>query len=183
MGAVVGSKRGAIGQWGSNLYVSKPTAEEVCREVWGVPARLANIDFVEESENSPLLHVSKAPSIDSSQQQTMEDIVVEGWSNTRVHDVTSLSPQYGRLPVLWTPTIKALWAPIVLFSPSTKNDENKDDDKKEILLPLHKLRLSASALRLQFCGQSPSHDLGIPIGIGVTVDNLLIEIARQDGTL
>ena len=47
MGAVV-SKRGALGQWGSRLYVSTQVAEDVCRDVWGVPAIVADINFVEE---------------------------------------------------------------------------------------------------------------------------------------
>ena len=47
MGALV-TKRGAVGQWGSRLCVSTPTAEAVCREVWGVPAQLADIELCED---------------------------------------------------------------------------------------------------------------------------------------
>ena len=177
MGSVV-SKRGSIGQWGSNLYVSKPVAEDVCQEVWGVPAQFANIDFAEGSGSSgrDALRVATAPENNSDMQLERQDIVVEGWSCTRAPGVTSRSPQNGRIPVLWTPTIKALWAPFVPL-PASRED---DDDNA---LPLHKLRLSASALRLHFCGQNRSKKLGIPLGVGLSVDNLLIEIARQDGTL
>ena len=49
MGAVV-TKRGALGQWGSRLYVSSAPAEAICKEVWGVPAETAEIEFVEAGE-------------------------------------------------------------------------------------------------------------------------------------
>jgi hypothetical protein len=83
----------------------------------------------------------------------------------------------GRLPVVWTPSIKALWAPFFIDAPS--DDDKIAGDK----LPLHRLRLSAGALRLTFCGQPPSDLLGIPIGIGLLVDNVLIEISRREGYL
>jgi hypothetical protein len=46
MGSVV-TKRGALGQWGSRLYVSSAPAEAICKQVWGVPAETAEIEFAE----------------------------------------------------------------------------------------------------------------------------------------
>ena len=86
----------------------------------------------------------------------------------------------GGLPVLWTPSIKALWAPFVPFGRDVKNHPSEKD---EFLFPLHRLRLSASAVRLRLCGQEPSDLLGIPLGIGLVVDNVLIEIAPQSDML
>ena len=174
MGAVV-SKRGALGQWGSRLYVSTQTAEDVCVDVWGVPAQVAEIDFVEGDASSSSLRVETAPNkLVAGVKQRIE---VVGWSKTRVlteEELSEAEPR-GGLPVLWTPTIKALWAPLVTLPASVGDEENS--------LPLHKLRLSANALRLRFCPQSPSDFLGIPIPIGLVVDNVLIEIGRQDGEL
>ena len=48
----------------------------------------------------------------------------------------------GGLPILWTPTIKALWAPLIPL-PRVPGAE-------EAALPLHKLRLSAKSLRFQW---------------------------------
>jgi hypothetical protein len=173
MGAVV-SKRGALGQWGSSLYVSTQTAEDVCVDVWGVPAQVADIDFV-GGEASSSLRVEMAPNkLIAGAKQRIE---VEGWSKTRVLTPAELSEAEpkGGLPVLWTPTIKALWAPLKLLPASPTDEENA--------LPLHRLRLSANALRLRLCPQSPSDDLGVPIPIGLVVDNVLIEIGRQSGEL
>jgi hypothetical protein len=193
MGALV-SKRGALalGQWGSRLYVSTEEAERVCQEIWNVPAESADITFVDDDDDddddqgiSPRpLSVESAP--DSLVTGTKQRITVGGWSNTRVLTSNEAkagpkrSPSWG-LPVFWTPTIKALWAPVVVPLPLPGSDHA---DKESITpLPRHRLRLSASALRLTRCGQSPSKALGIPLGIGLVVDNVLIEISRQDGDL
>lgn len=165
MGALV-SKRGSIGQWGSKLFVSTKPAEDVCQKTWNVPAALANIDLQEELTDS--LTVRSAPDILAP---TKQDIAVSGWKNTRIlGESNSSAKRYGGLPVNWTPSIKALWAPFVLL-PSAEDDDSK--------LPLHRLRLSASAIRLTLCGQKPSDDLGIPIPLGLMVDNVLIEISRE----
>ncbi|CAJ1953704.1 unnamed protein product [Cylindrotheca closterium] len=167
MGAAV-FKRGAIGQWGSKLFVSTQPAEDVCRKTWSVPAALANIDFGEDSTDS--LTVQSAPGIRAPEKQ---NIRLSGWKNARILGENPTSskrfPAQG-LPVLWTPSIKALWTPFVPL-PLTKSDTSK--------LPLHRLRLSASAIRLTICAQKPSDGLGIPIPIGLLVDNVLIEISRQ----
>jgi len=173
MGAVV-SKRGALGQWGSRLYVSTQTAEDVCVDVWGVPAEVAEIEFVEGGGSSSLRVQSAPNKLVTGVKQRIE---VAGWSKTRVlteKELTEAQPK-GGLPVLWTPTIKALWAPLIPL-PASESDERDS-------LPLHKLRLSANAVRLQLCPQSPSEALGIPIPFGLVVDNVLIEIGRQGGVL
>lgn len=168
MGAAV-FKRGSFGQWGSKLFVNTKPAEAVCRKTWNVPATLAEINFDEESSTS--LAVQSAPDILAP---GVQNIGVTGWKNTRIlgDKVVSGSKRYPEqgLPLLWTPSIKALWTPFVVL-PSAKEDESN--------LPLHRLRLSASAIRLTVCGQKPSNELGIPLPIGVLVDNVLIEISRE----
>jgi len=180
MGALV-TKRGSVGQWGSRLYVSTKEAADVCRDTWNVPAQFADIDFVAaEDDKISSLSVETAP--DSMIEENLQKIVVGGWENTKVLDRNEKGNRLGGLPVFWTPSIKALWAPFIPLPPYlTKDDVNGDD--KENNLPLHRLRLSASAIRLTLCGQNPSDKLGIPIGIGLVVDDVLIEIARQDGIL
>lgn len=168
MGALV-SKRGAIGQWGSQLYVSNAKAEQICQEIWKVPAIEASIDFVDDGST---LRVGSAP---DSASQTKQRIVVNGWDKTRTvqPDEGAAKPR-GGLPMLWTPSIKALWAPFVPFSSSSFDTDE---------LPLHKLRISASFLKLCWCGQEPSSKLGVPLSVGLSVDNLLIEIGPEFGTL
>lgn len=179
MGSLV-RKGGAFGQWGARLYVSTKEAEQVCQDIWNVPAELADITFVDDDDNdNGKLFVESVPDKFATAQQK---ISVRGWSNTRVLPSSSYAEgapkRRGGLPVLWTPSIKALWAPVIIpFPGSGKNDDEENN------LPLHRLRLSASALRLTLCDQSPSDTLGIPLGVGLVVDNVLIEISRQDGTL
>jgi hypothetical protein len=78
--------------------------------------------------------------------------------------------RWGSLPVNWTPTIKALWAPFVPYP---------DAGSMERELPLHKLRLSASAIRLHWSGLENDikiDNFSVPLGLGLMVDNVLIEI-------
>lgn len=168
MGAVV-SKRGALGQWGSRLYVSTKAAEDVCRETWNVPAEQADIQFLEEGSS---LRVTFPP----DETKETPRISLAGWKNTRILDADDTagprSPP-GGVPVLWTPSIKALWAPFVPF-PSFQQGEE---------LPLHRLRLSAGAIRLRMCGQEGSEPLGVPLGIGLAIDNVFIEIAPKSDDL
>lgn len=173
MGALV-VKRGAIGCWGKGLYVSCPEAEKMCREIWGVPAEQADIDF---HEQGPSLRVTVAPCTNDNSEITPK-IQVNGWSKTRI-DASNLAhtKRFGRLNVLWTPVIKALWAPFVLLPPPS------NDAATLQRLPLHCLRLSASSVHLCMCGQEPSDTLGIPLGVGLVVDNVLIEISPQIGEL
>ena len=181
MGALVGTTRGGgmVGQWGSRLYVSTQVAEQVCRDVWAVPAEVADIRFTENNNDKTrtALNVLAAPDplADTNQRQTIE---VSGWSQTRVSNADS--PVRGGIPIWWTPSIKALWVRLLpTFLVPVRQPGGGDADG----LPVHKLRLSASSLSLQFCGQEPSELLGIPLGIGLSVDNVLIEIGRQEGVL
>lgn len=160
MGSLV-TKRGAVGQWGSRLYVSTAPAEAVCQDVWDVPAELANIEF---REAGPTLSVLSPPLPTASGRP---DIYVQGWSNTR--SASETAPRRGGLPVLWTPQIKALWAPIVPLG----------QDASEEALALHRLRLSAKGFRLQWCPQQATEGLGIPLPIGLSVDGIRIEIGVE----
>ena len=160
MGSVV-TKRGALGQWGSRLYVSSSPAEAICKEVWGVPAETADIEFVEPGL---ALRVDSSPP--PSGAANAAQIKVGGWRTAR----SGGAVLRGGLPVLWTPQIKALWAPLVPLPEGASEAEP---------LALHRLRLSATSLRLQWCGQPPSDDLGTPLGIGLTVDGVRIEIGRK----
>lgn len=185
MSAIV-TKRGAFGQWGSRLYVSTKEAESICRRIWGVPAETANITFNENRGNDVCLKVSSFPDPDGKMTDT-QNINVEGWGNTRVlNSHEDDTKRWGGIPVLWTPTIKALWAPLRLPFPFEEESSNN--------LPLHKLRLSASAIRIKWSGfrwnmKSDSYDeviderLGINLGVGLVVDNVLIEIGPQFGML
>lgn len=166
MGALV-TKRGAVGQWGSRLFVSTQPAEEVCQRVWGVPAEVAAIDFVEDGDAlrvdapPPLLKLPGAPS---------PSIAVSGWRSTR--SSSDGGTRRGALPVLWTPTIKALWAPLIPFAATDS----------ATALPLHKLRLSAKSLRVHMSLQTPSEMLGWPLPVGLSVDGVRIEIGPRLAT-
>lgn len=161
-----------VGQWGTNLYVNTRVAEDVCRLVWGVPAQVADIEFVESGDA-----LSDGPddrnNVDGKGKQKF---TLSGWDNARIlnNDELSTSNKFGNIPIYWTPTIKALWAPILL--PGSSSSENDDT-----LLPLHKLRLSASALRLKGCQRIQSDQGGgeIPFGLALVVDNVLIEIGER----
>lgn len=180
MSALVSKRLGlGLGQWGSRLYVSNQKAEKICKDIWGVPAEFASIDFQEENDGN-MLKVRKYPQPDAPTNES-QMITVEGWRNTRVLSQTEYetpAKRWGNLPVLWTPTIKALWAPLVLASPMDANDASEK-------LPLHKLRLSASAIRLRWSGFDNEADPmeGIPLGLGLVVDNVLIEISPQYANL
>ena len=168
MGSVV-SKRGALGQWGSRLFVSTRAAEEVCQRVWAVPAEVRAIDFAEDGSD---LRVDAPPALEARDDGPRPSAIrVSGWAATRSASVDA--PLRGGIPILWTPSIKALWAPLVPV-PSALAGANDAD-----ALPLHGLRLSASSLRIHLCGQASSAALGIPLPIGLSVDNVRIEISRE----
>ena len=181
MGAIV-FKRGAFGQWGSKLFVSTPAAEDICRKTWNVPAALADIEFSEESSSSTsssssissTLTVESAPDVATPVKQKIK---VCGWKATRIlKESENTSRRWGGIPLLWTPAIKSLWTPWVIF-PSSDGRAGHSSSS----IPLHRLRLSATAIRLTLCGQNPSEALGIPIPVGILVDNVLIEISREEG--
>ena len=157
-------KQLGLGQWGTNLFVSTQVAEDVCREIWGVPATLADIEFERDGECLR----------DGPEEITGRNIKfnLSGWDNARITTNTSSTKRFGGVPIIWTPTIKALWAPFS-FPFNGCRDSNT-------FLPVHKLRLSASALSLKRCERvkEPSSD-EIPLGLALVVDNVLIEIGRR----
>ncbi len=161
-----------VGQWGTDLYVSTQVAEDVCKQVWGVPAQVANIDFEEDGniiQDGPDIEIAGRSGV------SKKNFKLSGWDNTRVLSTEELQQEtkrFGNIPIFWTPTIKALWAPI-----SFPNIGNKVT--QEELLPVHKLRLSASALRLKQCKRIGQAEGEIPIGLTLVVDNVLIEIGEQ----
>jgi hypothetical protein len=157
MGAVV-SKRGALGQWGSRLYVSSAAAERACVDVWGVPATEALIQFDEDGDS---LRVDLPPT-----PGRVPEVRLSGWWKTR--SSAEEAPTRGGLPVLWTPTLKALWAPFIPLRPGDSPPLN-----------LHDLRLSAKSLRLHLCGQASGDELGTPLPVGLSVDGLVIEISER----
>ena len=161
-----------VGQWGTNLYVSNQIAEDVCQDVWGVPAQVANIDLIEGGK-------SLADGPEFTSKDGKRNFLIKGWDNARVlnenenGDVTT--KRYGNIPIFWTPTIKALWAPLLLSNNSIGGG-SKEEDK---LLPLHKLRLSASAIRLKWCERRLADEGEFPLGLALVVDNVLIEIGER----
>lgn len=169
MGALVAcSNGGMVGQWGSRLYVNTKSAEDVCQKVWGVPAEVADIDFIELGSS---LQVKSSP--DPMKVFKSKPVIeIGGWSSTRVSKTDD--PVRGGLPILWTPTIKALWAKLLPSGPL----------KSEGTLPVHKLRLSGSSIKLQWSGlTAPAGSNEIPLGLGISIDNVRIEIGRTEGYL
>eukprot|EP00970_Alexandrium_tamarense_P004102 scaffold693_cov200-Alexandrium_tamarense.AAC.104 len=170
-----------LGQWGTDLFVTTQVAEEVCKQVWGVPAQVADIDLIEDGgvlRDGPDEVIGRG---------MKPKFILSGWNEARVltnKNEDSSIKRYGNIPIFWTPTIKALWAPISL--PGSGSSDASPQQQKE-LLPVHKLRLSASALSLKWCEriQQTSSAGEIPIGLALVVDNVLIEIGERvtSGTL
>ncbi len=182
MGGVVGAgnvsvgesnkKLLGIGQWGTDLYVSTQVAEDVCKQVWRVPAKVADIDFVEEG--SVIQDGLEDEAMIGRGGISKKQFKLSGWDNARVLTAEELKQdnnRFGNIPIFWTPTIKALWAPISFLN--IFNNEGND------LLPVHKLRLSASALRLKQCQRVGKSEGELPLGLALVVDNVLIEIGEQ----
>ncbi|KAL3764528.1 hypothetical protein ACHAW5_004792 [Stephanodiscus triporus] len=183
-----------LGQWGTELYVSTDVAEDVCRRVWGVPARVAKIELVEEGRDL-------VDGTDDDRDDDNDDggkggrrrrFVLSGWGNARILndddvdvDATTTRTRWGNVPIFWTPTIKALWAPISLpgGGGGRKNTSSTRPGGEEGLLPLHRLRLSASALGLRRCRRIRPHGVRgggeIPLGFALVVDDVLIEIGER----
>ena len=169
-----------IGQWGTDLYVSTQIAEDVCKQVWGVPAQVADIELNEiggtiqdgrdDDDGGGEANVGQ-------RGEAKRKFTLHGWENTRVLSSEELIQQQknriGSIPIFWTPTIKALWAPISF--PNIINNEKMHED----LLPVHTLRLSASALRFKQCKRIGKSEGEIPLGIALVVDNVLIEIGER----
>ncbi|KAJ1458553.1 hypothetical protein M885DRAFT_513053 [Pelagophyceae sp. CCMP2097] len=164
MGAVV-FKGGGIGQWGRELTVSTAAAEKVCKKTWGVPARRANIGFDDGGNTLTLRRSGPAAAC---------AYALAGWAAARSSAPASTPPagERGfRLPVLWTPEIKALWAPVRLLTFGAPSDA----------LRLHDLRLSATSLRISGfrLDDAPGFEAPsvIPLGFALTADGVAIEIA------
>jgi len=162
-----------LGQWGTDLFVSTQVAEDVCQQVWGVPAQVADIDFDEEGN---FIQDGPDDEVVGRSGVTMRKFKLSGWANTRVLSSEELQKQQkrrvGNIPIFWTPTIKALWAPISF--PKVSHDATQEE-----LLPVHKLRLSASAMRLKQCKRIGQSEGGIPLGLALVVDDVLIEIGER----
>lgn len=198
-----------LGQWGTELYVSTDVAEDVCKRVWGVPARVAKIDLVEGGYDLVDGTTDDDDDDDDGGKggggRRRRKFVLSGWENARIlnEDVVGATTmtttadgrrtrtRWGNVPIFWTPTIKALWAPILLpgggmgrkkMSSSSSTTREEGD---EGLLPLHRLRLSASALRLKRCRRIRPPADGrrgggeIPLGFALVVDDVLIEIGER----
>jgi hypothetical protein len=190
------AKDGMIGQWGSRLFVSTQEAEDVCRDIWGVPAELAQIDFYEENK-----HGNSGSRLEATISCAPDKrIVVQSWKDTRVlKQPKDNTKRWGNVPVYWTPTIKALWLRYTPFPNSDlyadsvdaiqegivlKQKNSMEADERGGMLPLHKLRISASAIRLRWSGWNGESEEGsIPLGVGLVVDNVLIEIGKKCGNL
>ena len=121
----------------------------------------------------------------------MRKFVLSGWGNARIlgdgdgegNGARNARRRYGNVPIFWTPRIKALWAPILLplgGKRSGGEDETTSGGREEGLLLLHKLRLSASALRLRRCRRiRPTQGGELPLGFTLVVDNVLIKIGER----
>lgn len=181
--AVVVERTLGIGQWGTDLYVSTQVAEDVCRVVWGVPAQVADIEFVEEGS---VLADGPDDNEKENNRKKKKKFTLSGWGNARVlnngsegEDESAAAKRYGNIPILWTPTIKALWAPFLFPGGSGLT---RTTETGSLLLPLHKLRLSASALRIKRCERIRTETTAadeIPLGLALVVDNVLIEIGER----
>lgn len=164
-----------VGQWGTNLYVSTQIAEDVCQNVWGVPAQVADIEFVESGD---VLADGPDDDDDDGNNNGNRKFTLSGWENARImNSGEEGAKRYGNIPIYWTPTIKALWAPLLF--PGRREGTTSEEQ----LLPLHKLRLSASALRLKRCQRIQAgtavQEGEVPLGLALVVDNVLIEIGER----
>jgi len=151
--------------WGCRLMVSTDEADSANGDNWGVPSERRDITFEEEGE----------PGIFADADGRLR---VGGWGAMRFEAEGAES--WGRLPIWWTPTLKALWLP---FSP-WRNDQEGGT------LPLRRLRLSASALRLRWAPAGKGADTFIggdlesaegspfrwPLPIVIEADGVVIEI-------
>ena len=153
MGALV-VRNGAIGQWGARLLVSNEEAKEACEDVWRVPAGTRALDYVEAGDTLTVEGDGASTTID-------------GWSRVK-GGLRLFGWRSPPLPVLWTPQIKALWAPVKL--PSSRNVD----------LDVHVLGLSATSIALRRFRDTRDVDR-IPLGFCVAADGLRIDIAPWRG--
>ena len=153
MGALV-VRNGCIGQWGSRLLVSNEEAKEACEDVWRVPAGTRSLNYMDEGDTLVV------EGDDASSK-------IHGWARVK-GGLRLFGWRSPALPVLWTPAIKALWAPVKL--PSSRSVD----------LDVHVLGLSATSLALRRFRDERDVDR-IPLGFCVAADGLRIDIAPWRG--
>lgn len=162
--------------WGSRLMVNDKEADRANGDVWGVPSECRDIVF--ESDGDPAVFAD----------QGTGSLHIGGWSDMRFADAGA--EPWGQLPIWWTPTLKALWAPISLWK----------DDNAGGTLPLRRLRLSAASLRLRWAPAGDGGDAAVPsvgedsksvastsieeawrvpLPLVIEADGVLIEIGRE----
>ena len=162
-----------VGQYGSNLFVSRPEAEELCVNVWGLVAKRADIEFSEQTRSGvcELQRNETAPTGSNPILSTF------GWKELWKHGRLSFSG----LNLLWTPTIKAIWTCLGRLPSSSV-------DTQQPLLPLHRLRLAGRVGLSRFNtldeADADSHKFSWPkqrisLGVGLTVEGLVIEITPE----
>jgi len=150
-------KNGAFGQWGRELFVSTAPAQEACVEIWSVPASLADVDTSEEESLGLGVLEEKSFRID-------------GWRAAFAEE-----PKGPRLttPILWTPEITTLWAPLRL----------SQNPQPTFPRRLHDLRVSATSIGLKPFElrrhKKNDDDIIWPLPLALCVDGLRIEIAKQ----
>ena len=153
------AKNGALGQWGRQLFVSTQPAKDACVENWRVPATLTRVDVDQDGPTSLTRQTS--------------GFEVQGWRRV------SLGSNGRRIatPVLWTPEITALWAPLRLPA-----------DTRRKSLRLHDLSISATSLglvpfHLQNRDSEASASGFRPLGFALAADGLRIDIAPFEDKL
>ena len=123
-------------------------------DVWRVPAGTRSLNYVEAGDTL---------TVEGDDASTK----IDGWSRVkgglRLFDWRSPA-----LPVLWTPQIKALWAPVKLPS------------SRDVDLDVHVLGLSATSIALRRFRDERDVDR-IPLGFCVAADGLRIDIAPWRG--
>lgn len=154
MGALV-VRNGALGQWGTRLLVSSEEAQKACEDVWRVPAGTRTLSYLEDGETLTVTGDDAATTIG-------------GWGRVR-GGLSLFDWRSPALPVLWTPQIKALWAPVKL--PSTRDVE----------LDVHVLGLSAKSVALRRFEDRRASAGRIPLGFALAADGLRIDIAPCRG--
>ena len=156
-----------VGQFGSALYVSKSTAETLCKSVWGLQAQSADIQLVQDDDDDD----DDDSSASCMRLQTDGNIrTVTAWNKAKI---AGISIPFKNVGLLWTPTIKAIWTCIVKVSNKSSPDGDNDS-----ILDLNRLRLSGRVRLARFDAlpsQQQSNIISFPIGLAV--QDLKIEIS------
>ena len=163
-----------VGQYGSNLFVSRPEAEELCVNVWGLVAKGADIEFSEPKDGG----VCELQRSEPARAGSNPILSTFGWKDLWKPGRLSFSG----LNLLWTPTIKAIWACL-------GHRPTESEDTQEPLLPLHRLRLAGRVGLSRFNTVDDEVDADsdeiswprqkIAFGVGLTVEDLVIEISLE----